>query len=504
MEHLKTTALIGYTGFVGSNLNIKYDFTHKYNSKNIDDIKKKTFDCVVCAGISATKWWANSHPIEDLQNIQNLLDILITVTTTKFILISTIDVYDNICNGDEETKICSVNNHAYGKNRYYVETFIKEHFCDHLIIRLPGLFGYGLKKNIIYDYLNNNLKELNINSSFQWYNITNLFNDIQASLNGQLNIINLFTEPINNKDLHNIFLKYNSNVTYDLVNGPQLHYNIKTQYGTYIDTKKNVLCQIDKYIDNMLNNKLIISNLSWKHNDDESMLNKLNMFGIKSLEVSPYKYFDNSCEIDKYPLQKKYDIYAFQSILYPHTFNIFTEFDIAIEYFNKIIIVAKHLGVKILVFGSPKNRRRGQLSYNEAINYAVLFFKQVSQVARDHNIIIAIEPNAQCYGCDFITNSVEGRELVLKVNSPFFRLHLDVGCMYLENENILSCINNNLDILAHIHFSAPQLKCLSSNSKINYKELFYKIKKTYNKMISIEMLNQTDFDIFKDIITILE
>jgi sugar phosphate isomerase/epimerase len=503
MDNFKTVALIGYTGFVGSNLNLKYDFTHKYNSKNINDIIGKTFDCVICAGISATKWWANTHPDEDLYNINNLLNILLSVNTKKFILISTIDVYHDINDGDENTIICPENNHAYGKNRYYVETFIKKTFPDYVIIRLPGLFGYGLKKNIIYDYLNCNLKELNVNSSFQWYNISNLYGDIIKILNMNVNVnmnvktVNLFTEPIYNEDLHHLFCFYDKNCTYMITNTNTINYNIKTCYGNdkYWDTKENVLKMLGNYIDNMLNSKLTISNLSWKHNGDKEMLQKLDIFGIKCLEVSPYKYFNGG----NVNMIQKIDIYSFQAILYPHTFNIFSDPDIVIEYLSDLMYLAKSLGVKVLVFGSPKNRHKGELTYESAMNLAVDFFTKLGNIAKKNGVVIAIEPNAKCYGCDFIVNSVEGRELVMKVNSPNFKLHLDIGCMFLENENIMECITNNLDILEHIHFSAPELKSLLTNDKLNYNELFYNIKQIYKKMISIEMLGQDDLVVFRNV-----
>ena len=77
--------------------------------------------------------------------------------------------------------------------------------------------------------------------------------------------------------------------------------------------------------------------------------------------------------------------------------------------------------------------------------------------------------------------------------------------MYLEDENILNCINDNLDILEHIHISAPYLDRLCVwKDEINYKMLFSEIKKVYNKMISIEMLNHNDLDIFRDILYLID
>ena len=58
-------ALIGYTGFVGSNLLSQYDFTDRYNSKNIQDIHGKDYDLCICAGGRAPKWIANESPLRN-------------------------------------------------------------------------------------------------------------------------------------------------------------------------------------------------------------------------------------------------------------------------------------------------------------------------------------------------------------------------------------------------------------------------------------------------------
>jgi len=164
-----------------------------------------------------------------------------------------------------------------------------------------------------------------------------------------------------------------------------------------------------------------------------------------------------------------------------------------------MIYVASKLNVKILVFGSPKNRKKNDMTYNKALNIAISFFKEIGDYAYSNNVTLCIEPNAKLYDCDFITNSIEGRELVLGVGSEGFKLHLDVGCMQMEEENVLECIKNNLDILKHIHFSAPELKSLMTNDKIKYNELYQQIIKIYDGKISIEMLNCNDYDVMRNV-----
>ena len=145
-------ALIGFTGFVGSNL-ANTQYTHQYNSKNINEIIGKEFEQVVCAGVRAEKFLANAYPQQDLAGIQELIEILKQVKCNQFVLISTIDIYKEPKNVDENTNIQLEGLHAYGANRYYMEEFVRNNFEDYLIVRLPALFGKGLKKNFIYDMI---------------------------------------------------------------------------------------------------------------------------------------------------------------------------------------------------------------------------------------------------------------------------------------------------------------------------------------------------------------
>ena len=59
--------LIGYSGFVGSNLDhSKYDVF--INSKNYQGIENQTFDHVMCCGFSGTKYIANKNRFVGIRN----------------------------------------------------------------------------------------------------------------------------------------------------------------------------------------------------------------------------------------------------------------------------------------------------------------------------------------------------------------------------------------------------------------------------------------------------
>jgi nucleoside-diphosphate-sugar epimerase len=247
------TALIGYTGFVGSNLSQQHNFTDLYNSKNILEMQGQAFDLVVCAGVSAVKWLANKNPEEDLANIKLLEKILTTISAKKVILISTIDVYPIAQNADEGFDFSNMENHAYGKHRLAFEKFCNEKFSNCTIVRLPGLFGKGLKKNVIYDLLNDNcLEMINVKSSFQYYYLKYLWADIQKALESDIKVINLFTEPVSTREIITTFFPFKKVGQKASAPGD---YDLYTKYAKYwgnsdhyIYDKKVMISQLSEFI----------------------------------------------------------------------------------------------------------------------------------------------------------------------------------------------------------------------------------------------------------------
>ncbi len=177
---MKTSALIGYNGFVGSNLCQQFSFSDFYNSKNIQEIKGRHFDLIVCAGIPSTMWLANTRPEEDLEQILKLTNLLRTCTCERFILISTIAIYDASKKGMTEDSIDMLERQAaYGKNRYRAEREIVNAFPQHHIIRLPALFGPHIKKNFLYDLCNQEPAFLNEQA---WTSLLAQLSEPQAAL----------------------------------------------------------------------------------------------------------------------------------------------------------------------------------------------------------------------------------------------------------------------------------------------------------------------------------
>lgn len=228
-EFCENTALIGSTGYVGSTLQKQTNFSALYNSKTIPQINGLTYDSVICAAAPAQKWVANRDPISDRKTIDSLISHLKTVTTEKFILISTVDVFSNPINVNEFNKIDENSLQPYGAHRRLLEKFVEDHFKNYLIIRLPGLVGPGLRKNAIFDlHNNNNLHDIDSRSVFQFYPMINLWHDIQIALKENLKLVHFTSAPISIKDAAN--LGFGKSFEKTLENLPA-SYDMRTQYA---------------------------------------------------------------------------------------------------------------------------------------------------------------------------------------------------------------------------------------------------------------------------------
>lgn len=97
---------------------------------------------------------ANRAPERDAATIDQIITHLSNLTAGRVILISTIATLKNFGHGQDEGTEAFETETAYGRNRRRLEAFCEEHFEDHLVLRLPALFGHGLRKNMLFDLMN--------------------------------------------------------------------------------------------------------------------------------------------------------------------------------------------------------------------------------------------------------------------------------------------------------------------------------------------------------------
>ena len=502
-------AIVGYSGFVGSNLLQFYNFDFFYNSKNFIEAKNKTFDTLFFCGIPAVKWKANNNPEQDYKIIENIKSILKTVTINKIILISTIDVYEKVDKEFNEEYLINFNeNHTYGKNRFLFEEYIKNNFDDYHIIRLPGLFGKGLKKNVLYDLINNNnIAQIPYNSEFQWYYLEWLKKDIEIVLNNDIKICNFFTEPIHTKHVIKCFKKiygqdYEFQIEHLGLNVKKINYNSCSKYSKlfghndkYIRNNDEVLKAISEYLmfEKMDKSRLCVSNICINKISQLQFATLLKLYGIKNVQIAPTKLINSWNELENLDLsiyeKSGLNINSFQSITYTlNNLNIFdkkTQEEL-FEHLKKIINYADKKGVKIIVFGCPRNRKvlDETLDNNEIF---INFFRNIGDYLDGKNVKICLENNSKEYNCNFINTIEECRYLVRKINKANIKMMVDLGNAIMEKDDWYY-LKKNMDIIYNIDVAHPYMKDFSEVHESN--EIFNFVIKNnnYDKMINLEIL----------------
>lgn len=300
-------ALVGYTGFVGSNIYEAGNFDAVYNSRNIEEAFGTNPDLLIYAGLRAEKYLANNAPEKDMALIDEAYENIKKIGARKLVLISTIDVFKNPRGADENTVIDTDGLHPYGYDRYVLECKVRERYPDALIIRLPGLFGKNIKKNFIYDYINvipfmlkadkfneladsdprlndyyelqdNGFYKVNVSESdrdmlkerffalgfsalnftdsrsiYQFYDLSRLWSDIQTALEAGLTLWHPATEPVSAAEVY----EYLRGIPFvNELNGTPADYDYRTLYASlfggrdgYIRSKAEVLGDIKKFVE---------------------------------------------------------------------------------------------------------------------------------------------------------------------------------------------------------------------------------------------------------------
>ena len=302
-----TTVLVGYTGFVGSNIYAAGKIDAAYNSKNIQEAYGTCPDLLIYAGLRAEKYLANNAPEKDMELIRQAEENITKINPKKLVLISTIDVFKVPKNVDENSVIDTENLHPYGYNRYQLELWVRENYPDALIIRLPGLFGKNIKKNFIYDYINvipfmlketkfdelaakdlelkkyyqlqdNGFYKVNVSddereglknrfralgfsalnftdsrSVYQFYNLGRLWNDIQTALNAGITLWHPATEPVSAGEVYE-YLTGEKFV--NELGGVPADYDYKTIHAElfngengYIELKNSIMSSIRGFVE---------------------------------------------------------------------------------------------------------------------------------------------------------------------------------------------------------------------------------------------------------------
>ena len=133
-------------------------------------------------------------------------------------------------------------------------------------------------------------------------------------------------------------------------------------------------------------------------------------------------------------------------------------FERLVEHLRQVAGIAALLGARIMVFGSPRHRSRGNLPVPEALVLGEERLRRCAEaVHKEAGVALGLEPVPAAYGGDFLELAEDVTSMVSAVAHPGLRLHLDTGCVKLGGGDISASVHAGASWLSHFHAAEPQL-----------------------------------------------
>ena len=214
--------------------------------------------------------------------------------------------------------------------------------------------------------------------------------------------------------------------------------------------------------------RLAVSNLAWPAEAEAPALALLAAAGVTGVEVAPTRLAAWD-ELDAPRLSacaarlRSAGLCAssLQAILFgrpePQLLGDADAFRLLAAHVERVSAIAASLGAGVMVFGSPRNRLRGDLPPAEAWQRGRERLRRLAEIAAAAGVALGIEPVPPVYGADFLTAWREVLRMVQEVDHPGVRVHLDTGCVSLHGDAIGEAVAASAAWLAHFHAAQPQL-----------------------------------------------
>ena len=243
--------------------------------------------------------------------------------------------------------------------------------------------------------------------------------------------------------------------------------------------------------------KISISNIAWDKNLFPYFLDFIKSKGCSGVEIAPSCVWDEpiqSSKIERLNIIKSIsnaglELVGFHALLYHRPeLQLFLGKELkkkTLKYLCDLIDLCSELGGRQLVFGSPQNRKLHGRDYSDCLEEILSDFYEVAEYAKNKNVCFCIEPLGKY--TDFIKSIDEGGQLVLKINHPFFKLHLDTKTFFSTKENPKQTIEKYRNLIQHVHIGDDDLKEPGSINK-DHRLIGDALRKiNYSKYLSIEM-----------------
>jgi sugar phosphate isomerase/epimerase len=159
------------------------------------------------------------------------------------------------------------------------------------------------------------------------------------------------------------------------------------------------------------------------------------------------------------------------------------------RYFCDLVDFCADLGGNIIVVGSPKQRNLMEgVSYQQAWAWATDVFREPVTRAGERGVTICFEPLAPTE-TNFVNTAEEGIRFVKQLDSPHFKIILDVKAMSSDSKPVPQIIRESWPHFAYFHANDKNLKG-PGFGEIDFKPIAAALKEVgYDGYVSVEVFN---------------
>lgn len=167
-------------------------------------------------------------------------------------------------------------------------------------------------------------------------------------------------------------------------------------------------------------------------------------------------------------------------------------FEKMLEHLRRVAAIGGLLGAHIGVFGSPRNRLRGDMPTEAAWELGRERLGRIARAMADSGFALGLEQVPVAYGADFLVVAEELIRMVDEVGDPGLRVHLDSACVMLGGGAIAEAVTAAGRLLGHFHIAEPQLGPFSMPVCSHAAAAAALRAVAYTGWVAIEMLEQKE------------
>jgi sugar phosphate isomerase/epimerase len=249
--------------------------------------------------------------------------------------------------------------------------------------------------------------------------------------------------------------------------------------------------------------RLAVSNLAWPADQEEITLGWMAGHGVQGVEVAPTRVADWTALTAGLVAEYRARLSAaglvassLQAILFGrselHLLGEAASFAGLCDHMRRVVDIAAALGAGVLVFGSPRNRQRGNLTEAEAWLRGRERLPLLGEIAAAAGVAIGIEPVPAFYGNDYLTGWSDVLRMVQEVDHPGIRVHLDNGCVALGGDSIGDAVTQSNGWLAHFQAAQPELGGFDQPIENHHAAAAALRTCGYDQWVAIEMREQSE------------